>query len=253
MLQEVLSIGDKIDIKPIGRNGKPVAGARTYVSQLVDFVDPDVINIAAPIVLGRTIPLQVGESFNLCFYTEKGLYRCNALVLSNHRENKTIITVVRITTNLEKFQRREYYRLECIYDIEYRSIPLEEQILEKKLKDNNYRNAEERAEISMKLQEMDKEWKTASITDISGGGAKFTSESPLHNGDKIRMRLSFINSPGNKNMIICALVIATGRILTRTGVHEHRVQFDSIPQKDREVLIKYIFEQERKRMRNDKG
>lgn len=252
MLQEVLSVGDKIDIKPIGQNGRVVVGARTYVSQLVDFVDPDVINIAAPIVLGRTLPLQVGERFNLCFYTEKGLYRCNCLVLSNHRDNKTIITVVRITTNLEKFQRRQYYRLECIHDIEYRTITLEEQILERRLDDNSFKNADERAEISMKLSEMDKEWKAASITDISGGGAKFTSGSSLHIGDKLRMRLSFINSPGTKSMILGALVVATGQILTRVGAYEHRVQFDDISQKEREVLIKYIFEQERKRMRNDK-
>ncbi len=253
MIQEVLSIGDKIDIKPIGKNGKPVMGARTYVSQLVDFVDPDVINIAAPIVFGRTIPLHVGESYSLCFYAEKGLYRCNCLVLGSQRDNNTIVTMVRITTDLEKFQRREYFRLECIHDIKYRQVTLEEQILEKKLDDNNFRNAGERAEISRKLSEMDTGWIPASVTDISGGGAKFTSESELHAGDKLRIKLGFIDYPENGGMVLSAQIVATGRIITRTGVYEHRVQFHDISAKEREALIRYIFEQERMRIKNEKG
>ncbi len=253
MLREVLSIGDKIDVKPLGRSGKPVMGARTFVSQLVDFVDADVLNIAAPIVLGRTIPLPVGENFNLCFYTEKGLYQCNSTVLSNHRDNKTIITIVRITTNLEKFQRRQYYRLECIHDIEYRQITIEEELLDKRLNTNQFSNPDEQAEAKRKLAQLDREWIPASITDLSGGGARFSSELSHNPGDKLRIKLDFVSGGEMKKLVLTANVIYSGRILTRTGAYEHRVEFIDIMQRDRETLIRYIFEQERKRRRNDKN
>ncbi len=253
MLHEVLSIGDKIDIKPLNKSGRPVAGARTLVSQLVDFIDSNVINIAAPIVYGRTLPLAVGENYNLCFYTEKGLYQCSSTVISNQRDNKTIITVVRITSNLEKYQRRQYYRLECIHDVEYRPITIEEEILERKLSSSEFDNPEELMEVKKRLAQLDKLWISASITDLSGGGAKFCSEALHNSGDKIRMKLDFITSKEMNKLMLTAKVIASGRIPARVGTYEHRVEFIDIMPKDREAIIKYIFEQERKRRRNEIG
>jgi c-di-GMP-binding flagellar brake protein YcgR len=252
MLREVLSIGDKIDIKPLNRNGKPVHSANTFVSQLVDFVDGNIINIVAPIVFGRTIPLPVGEYYNLCFYTEKGLYQCNCMIISNHRDNKTIITVVRITTNLEKFQRRQYYRLECIHDIRYRPVPLEEEILEKRMSSDKFETPEAMAEAKNKLAEYDKEWISASVTDLSGGGARFSSVALHNTGDKVRIKLDFIIGKELKKLELTANIISQARIPVRVGMYEYRVEFIDIMQKDREALIKYIFEQERKRRRNDK-
>ncbi len=253
MLHEVLSIGDKIDIKPLNRNGRPVHTATEFVSQLVDFVDGSVINIAAPIVFGRIIPLTVGENYNLCFYTEKGLYRCNCMVINNHKDNKTIITVVRITTNLEKYQRRQYYRLECIHDINYRSISLEEELLEKKMSSENFETQEAITEARKKLAEFDREWIFASITDLSGGGARFSSEVLHNSGDKIRIKLDFIVGKELKKLVLTANIISKARIPVRAGMYEYRVEFTDIMQKDREALIKYIFEQERKRRKNDIG
>jgi c-di-GMP-binding flagellar brake protein YcgR len=253
MLREVLSIGDKIDIRPLNRSGKPVHTANTFVSQLVDFVDGNIINIVAPIVVGRTIPLPVGENYNLCFYTEKGLYQCNCQVISNHKDNKMIITVVRIITNLEKFQRRQYYRLECIHDIYYRPISLDEELLEKKMSSENFDTPEAMTEAKKKLAEFDSEWISASITDLSGGGARFSSEIHHNSGDKVRMKLDFIIGKELKKLVLTAKIISSRRIPVRVGMHEYRVEFTDIMQKDREALIKYIFEQERKRRRNDIG
>jgi c-di-GMP-binding flagellar brake protein YcgR len=253
MLHEVLSIGDKIDITPLNPSGRPVAGARALVSQLVDIVDTNVVNIAAPIMVGRTIPLPVGDNFRLCFYTEKGLYQCSCMVISNHRDNKTIITVVRITSNLEKLQRRQYYRLECIQDIEYRPVTIEEEILDKKVSTDDFDNPEELAEAKKQLALFDKEWITGSVTDISGGGARFSSEKQHEKGDKLIMKLDIVVGKELRKLELTSKVISSNRIPVRAGLFEHRVQFIEITQKEREVLIKYIFEQDRKRRKNDIG
>jgi len=251
MIREILTLGDKIDIKPLDRNGKPVHNARTFASQLLDFVDFDVIHIAAPIVHCKSIVLDIGEYYNLCFYSSIGLYQCNCIVLSNHKENNTIVAVVRITTNLEKFQRRQYYRLECIHEIEYRVINLEEEMLNRKISMEDFRNPEERAEGRKKLTQFDKEWIPAAITDLSGGGARFNSETNHNKGEKIRIRLDFISGGESKKMLLGAEIISSNRIMSRMGSYEHRVEFNNILQKDREVLIKFIFEQDRRRRRNE--
>jgi c-di-GMP-binding flagellar brake protein YcgR len=253
MLRDILTLGDKIDIRPIDRNGKPAAGARTLVSQLVDFADFDVIHIAAPIVYSRAILLSAGENYNLCFYANKGLYQCNCVVLSNHKEKNTINCVVRITTNLEKFQRRQYFRLECIHEIEYRVMTEEEELLARQLHSEDFKDAEERTQCRKRLSQIENQWIQAAITDISGGGARFNSALEHAPGDKLRMKLDLVIGNDLKKMVLNADVISSGRIMNRSGVYEHRVAFNDIMQRDREDLIKYIFEQERKRRKSDKS
>lgn len=252
MLQEVLSLGDKIDIKHLDKFGRPAHNARTYASQLIDFVDSDVIHISTPISNSTPVILNVGEYYSLCFFSGKGMYQCNCVVLKNYRENNIIISVVRITTNLEKFQRRQYYRLECILDMEYHVVTKEEEILDKKLLNEDFKDNKERAECRKKLIQLQSEWIPASIIDLSGGGTRFNSEAALNQGDRVKIKMDIVFGAQLKNMILGANVISSGKIMNKTGVYEHRVEFNDITKKDREDLIKYVFEQERRRRNNEK-
>lgn len=253
MLQDVLSVGDKIDIEKIDHAGNVMQNVRTYVSQLVNFVDQDVIHIASPIGNNRILVLEVGESYNLCFYSNKGLYQCNCVVINNHKENNVIIAAVRITSDLEKLQRRQYYRLECVHEIEYRAITREEEILENKVRLDDFKNVEERSECRKKLNQLNLNWQKASITDISGGGARFNSKEGHMTGDKVRIRFDFILGNELRKLLINAQMISSTKLTNRSGVYEHRVEFVEIGKNDREVLIKYIFEQERRRRKNEKS
>ncbi len=252
MLREVLNYGDKIDIKPIDISGREVHNARTFASQLVDFVDLDVISIAAPILYGKALVLGVGANFSLFFYTKKGLYQGNCVVLSNHKENNIIVSNVQIISNLVKVQRRQFYRFECIYEIDYRVVTLDEEMLDRKWKANDFANDEERNECKKKLSQFNKDWIHGDIIDISGGGAKFYSKFLHKQGDKLLIKITV--SVGNRiiKMEPGAQVIASDKIENRIGVFEHRVQFMDISPKDREHLIRFIFEQERRLRRNEK-
>jgi len=253
MLGEVLLVGDKIDVRPLDHAGRPAHTVRSFVSQLIDFVDFDVINIAAPMVLGKTIILQVGEYYNLCFYTNKGLFQGNCVVLNNQKENNILVSLVRITTNLEKLQRRQYYRLECIHEIEYHFISREEEMIQKKIQNNDFIDQEERNNFQNRLNILLADWTKASITDLSGGGAKFNSSSIHEKDDIVQIKLDFIANGELKRLLLAADIISFNKMLNQSGAYEYRVEFTDIVQKDREALIKYIFEQERRLRRNDKS
>jgi c-di-GMP-binding flagellar brake protein YcgR len=250
MLHDILSIGDKIDIRRVDQKGRLIASDKVFASQLVNFEDQDVIHIGAPISLGHTILLEVDEGYNLIFYTAKGLYQSNCVILRNYKENNVVITVVRLTSNLEKLQRRQYYRLECIHEVDYRLITREEEQLEQKVKTANVRNLQEQSEGRKKLLQIQQEWQKASITDISGGGVRFTSANVHNKGDHIWLKLGFIAAGENKEMVLNACIISSSRILNRFDTYEHRAEFINISKKDREELIKYIFEQDRLRRKN---
>jgi c-di-GMP-binding flagellar brake protein YcgR len=247
MLSDVLRLGDKIDVTHLDKVGRPAYNSRTYVSQLIDFADSDVIQIATPIVSSTPIILNVGENYKLCFYSVKGLFQCNCIILKNQRDNNIIIAVVRITTNLEKYQRRQYFRLECIYDIEYRVITREEEILERRLNSNDFTDQEEIKQCKRRLIVLKDIWFPGTIKDISGGGIRFTSAAVLEKEYKLLIKLDLAIGASIKNLLLGAEVISADRVVNRVGLYEYRVEFSDITKRDREDLIKYIFEQERKR------
>lgn len=250
MLREILTIGDKIDIKPLDKNGKPLHNTRVFASQLVDFVDFDIINISTPIVYSRAIPLTSGENYNLCFYTSKGLYQCNCVAINNFKEDNTIISSVRVVTNPEKLQRRQFYRLECLLDIEYRCIQMEEETLRKKLIENNFLSSKERDNCIATLNKLEEEWAKATITNLSGGGAKFNTTTRLNQSEKLCIKMELPKETGKIKLELDAIVIASEKIIIKSNSYENRVQFIKINPRDREELIKYIFELDRKKRKN---
>lgn len=247
MLRDILTIGGKIEIKQIDGLGRPLARANTYVSQLTDCIDNNVIQIAAPMKYGRVVLPHVGESYNLCFYTKSGLYQCNCVILRDLRENNTILVEARLTTDLEKFQRRQYYRLDCVHEIYYRPVSEEEEELLTKLDKNDYINEVERNQYRKRLSELDQTWNKAAIVDLSGGGARFNSEKRHYEGEKVRIKLELDLNGRLQMMNLRAVIISSDRILNQVGIYENRAEFNNIDKREREILIQYIFDQERKR------
>ena len=252
MLRDIVSIGDKIEIKQLDQKRELMKSSKTYVSQMVDFGDDKKIIIATPIKNGLIILLEKWVNYRLYFYTIKGLYQCDGTMLQTFREGKNILALVNVISEPVKIQRRQYYRLEYVHEIEYRLITAEEQKLEEKLMTGNIIYPDEKATIRRRLSELNKEWKKAAITDLSGGGCRFNSEQRLRAGDIVRIRLEFVIKSESKKLDIIADIIASEKILERSGVFENRAEFNNIMTKDREDLIKYIFEQERRLRRNDK-
>lgn len=249
-MQNILQIGDKVDVIHIDNTGKVVSSDRIYASQLLDFIDDKTISISMPLFNGLVMMLNPGEKYRLSFYTAKGLYQCSCIMLSHYREDSALIAALKITSALDKVQRRQYYRLECILDIEYRLVTAVEIKLIDALAQNRFGNSEERAEARRILSKLDNTWLKASITDLSGGGARFNSDEPLSPGDKVKIKLNFITGKELKKLILGADIVASEKLLNLSGKYEHRAEFTDIGKADREDLIKYVFEQERKRRKN---
>ena len=251
-MNDILTVGDKIDVRPPDAPGRVVQALKTYVSQVLDIIDEKTISIAMPHGKGLMYVLEKDVKYRLLFYTSKGLYQSFCKLDSIYRENNAIIAQVKLITELEKIQRRQYYRLECVHEINYRVVTQEEIVMEDRLAANKFLNPEERAAVRKKLVQLDRIWHNASITDLSGGGAKFSSDIPHMAGDRVRIKLDFISGGELKRLVLGAIIIASYKHENRSDKFEHRAEFYDIGKADREDLIKYIFEQERKRRRNDK-
>lgn len=250
MLQELVQIGDKVELKQLDDNGNPIKTANTYVSQVVCYIDEDKISIATPIRDGLIVILNKWANYRMYLYTAKGLFQCNCQMLTRQKEDNSII--LKITSKPEKIQRRKYFRVQCEQDIVYRHYFEEELELENKLFFDHSITLKEKAEIRKRLAEINNSWTKGHILDLSGGGCRFYSKEELKAGEKIVIKLDFIYQNEVKKLEITSVILASDKMYKGSLYYEHRAEFSDISPKDREDLIKYIFEQERLRRRKEK-
>ena len=81
-----------------------------------------IIKIAMPMEQSKIVLLPVDAEYSLCFYTPNGLYQCLARVVERYKSNNLFVLSMELETDLQKYQRREYYRLNTILDMKSKEI-----------------------------------------------------------------------------------------------------------------------------------
>lgn len=253
MIRDLVSVGDKLELKKVRISAIELENEKIYRSQLIDFIDNQTIIILMPIEKGRIIPLSVGDKYNVRFFTKKGLYQCNANIINRSKIKNIYVLTLELISELEKKQRREFYRLECVLDIGYYIIADVEIAIMNKIKTNNITDQSEYENYVNALDECKREWFKGIVVDISGGGARFVSDKLHEFGNMIHISVKSDSNIKLQNKWIKAMIISSEKMMNRQGFYEHRIQFKDIIKEDREAIIRYIFEEERKQRNKDKG
>lgn len=252
MQGNILSIGDKIELSRFNNRVTNKERRQNFVSQLLDFHENNKASISMPIENGRIIPLEIGEKYELMFYTKNGLYKCSCVVTDRYKSERLYVAVVDFTADLEKFQRRQYFRFECVINMKYRMMQEDE--IQRLITTSK----EEVQDVSnTKTKELEEgqpiSWINGVITDISGGGVRFNSESFHDSGDKIMLNFSLFTNAGFKVFHIISSIISTSKVPNRSLLYEHRVEFMHLNKEDRESIVRYVFDEQRKQRRKETG
>jgi len=241
MISKYIQVGNKLEIesvkKAVNEYGEVIR--KTYKSELYDIVTEDQIKIAMPMEQMKVILLPVDGEYSLCFYTKNGLYQCLARVIERYKSNNLFVLVMELETDLQRYQRREYYRLNTILDMKC-----------KKLDEGNSSSGDtERVEF----MDTDLTFDDGTMVDISGGGARFISKVQYQEGSLIRFVFSlFVNGNVTEYRLIGRILKST-HIDNKEGSYENRIQFVNMVNEDRESIIRYIFEEERKLRHRERG
>ena len=129
------NVGDRIELTHVSSATHRTLSENNYNSQLLDFDETGMAKLSMPIFENRIIPLEVGDEYQLCFYTESGLYQCRGRVEKRYKEKNMYMMDMLFLGEIMKFQRRNYYRLDCDMNIEYRTLEPEEQKVLQQLAD----------------------------------------------------------------------------------------------------------------------
>lgn len=250
MLRDVVAIGDKVELMVIDR--KEEIEKKTLKSKVLDFPNYTSVTIAMPIIKGRIIPLSVGDKYSLRFFSQTGLYECKGIITDRSNDDKIYILTVEITSALEKYQRRQFFRLSCVLDLDYYIATEAELTLRYKLKQNAFKSPEDRQACLDALEQCKREWLMGIVVDLSGGGIRLMSESIHEIGNTVQMRIQFTSKVNLKSDYISGVIISADKMTNRNGFYEYRAQFKEVLKEDREAIIKYIFEEEIKQRTKDK-
>lgn len=234
MLSDIVAVGQIVEIVAVNEDSEGESSnevKKTYRTKVFDVLSEDQLEIMMPIEKGKVILLPVDGQFDLCFYTMKGLYQCYARILDRYKSNNVYIVVVELTSNLRKHQRREYYRLGCAIDVEFRAL--------------------EAAEIAAVGQDRFQPiaglpLMKGVIADISGGGMRFVADCSFNAGDMIYCTYTLQLKGREKQYRLAGKVLRSQELGDRPGAYENRVQYINMDVDEREEIIKYIFEEERK-------
>ena len=216
---------------------------KVYGSQLVDILSDDKIEISMPMQKTKLILLPVGGEYDLYFFTSNGLYQCYARVIERYKNNKMFLVRLELTSNLRKYQRREYYRFSCA--LEMNSRPHEKEEVQAIEKNSDLLNS------GLLVPELPLQ--RSVIADISGGGLRFVAEYAYDVDSLILCKYNLWKEGEAKEYTLCGKVLSVKEIENRPGFFEHRVQYVNMDKGNREEIIKYIFNEERKtiKMMND--
>ena len=257
MLDNTVRKGDRIKLIAIQgeENTKKEA---SYYSRVIEIMDSNRIKVAMPIVNGKYVVLDSLKQYKMEFITRKGIFACEARIIRRFKEKLNFFVVFELMSELEKLQRREYYRLECVFDIRFRRS-MDGNIMQKD-EDDDDNAVEQREDEQVEGQEpklvykkRKVPWHAAIVTNISGGGVRFNSREALNKGEKVllKMHLKFDDDEGDYE--IPARVIHSAEVPNRPDIFEARVQFTDISTQDREDIIRFVFDEERRIRRRKKG
>ncbi len=240
MLSKFVSTGDKIELRSIDKGwGEQLDNSqKVYSSDVHVVLSDDTMEIIMPMENTKLILLPVDSEYELVIYGATGLYQCFARVTDRYKSNNVFLLLVELTSNLRKYQRREFYRFSCALEMRTRSLEEEEV------------NAIEQ-QTSYTLQ-AGLPLKRSIIVDISGGGFRFLSEQKYEPDSLVYCKYQLCMEKERKEYEVVGKVLSVREAENRPGTYEHRVQYYNLDKKIREKIIKFIFEEERNERKKER-
>ena len=239
MLSKFVSTGDKIELRSIDKRWEDQLdnSQKVYSSAVQVILSDDTMEIIMPMEGTKLILLPVDSEYDLVIYGATGLYQCFVRVVDRYKSNNVFLAV-ELTSNMRKYQRREFYRFSCALEMCARSLEEEEV------------NAIEQQEPCALQPGLP--LKRSIIVDISGGGFRFLSEERYEPESLVYCKYHLFTEQGRAEYEIVGKVLSVKEADNRPGTFEHRVQYYNLDKKTRENIIKFIFEEERKERQKER-
>ncbi|MBQ2706268.1 MAG: flagellar brake protein [Agathobacter sp.] len=230
--------GDKIDINYLHQNN-----GKTYKSSVFDILSDTELEITMPTDEGKMILFQNGFECQFYFYTSKGLFTCEAVITGRAKRDNFYILNAKIKTGLKKFQRRDYYRVNTLIDFGFYKIT--DEVAELETTEDLFEEIADPKYLGLK--------QLARTKDISGGGIKFLVNEPLESREKLLIVIRLTNEKLDHMFYLVAEVIDCVALENSRDKWVARAKWIFKNIKDRDLIVRYVFEEDRMIRKKEKA
>lgn len=188
-----------------------------YVSKIESINSDETIDVLIPISKNRIIYIKNEAFLKVITAKEGAIYEFKAQVVNKLFGKIPLLRLSKVS-EITKIQRRNYYRLKIINKIKVRKV------------------------INLKEKQFD-EFFAGSLVDISGGGVAISTSKELELNDLIETNMD-LNSQN-----ICTFGTIVRKDLREDGSNSpfvYGVKFEKITEHDRNIIMRFIFEEQRK-------
>lgn len=218
-----IKVGTKLELEL--NNGDKEKIGHTLISGFEGAEDSRTLFISAPIHEGVVYPLHTGTQLAIYFFIkvplDYELYMCQAQVVSREMKDNIALLKVELKSDIMRVQRREYYRLGCSLPVKFRVVESKNDMANKGI-----------------------QFRQTIASNLSGGGICLLLEEKIEAGKIVECE---IFTEENK-------VIRFFGKVTRHGKNsfEGKYKFEAgivyirINNNDRESVVKFIFNEQRK-------
>lgn len=253
MAKEIIQIGTKIEMRSVAKRtltlDNPVP--EIYVSQFMHWADTNVAAIAVPTYKGHLVPLHLDDVYEMQFFTKGGLYRCKGKIVKRSKMHGNIaVAEIKFISALEKYQRRQYYRMNCIIPMSYAVLTDVQKELYREKKRSL--SPEHKLMIEKKLETQEITFLKGTVLDISGGGMRFNSGVQQERGDILLLQPALPETVRKKIPFLFGRIITSRRIPNKDPLtFDNRIEFVEITSSEQEQIITYIFKEERDKRKRE--
>ncbi len=238
--------GMRVEIRTVQeaeREKKSGEAAPVYISSVYDVTGNDTLELDMPLVKGNYILFSMEPiRYELLFFGEKGLFRGVATIENRYRHGKFPVYLFKLAEPIERWQRRNFYRLDCYIPLLYVTLSDEAGQIES-MKELHAIMQEETGQKIMG---------TGTILDISGGGIRFITTKDLTGVNYLLLRFPIENGSKKESIEVIGHIKGT-TVIEGSENTTYRIQILFKDSDAQERIVHYIFEEERRIRQKERG
>jgi len=214
-----LNIGTKLEIELIDNEAKPLLN-NLLVSEIESVEQDGSICVMTPIYEGKYLMVHIGVRMKIYTIIKNEYFIFTAKLTKRQTKGNFQVFILLVENELEKIQRRQFFRLDCNLKVKYREVTIEgDKILPK----------------TRFIESLTR--------DISGNGLCIASNDIINEQTILECELDIKQK--------CITFIGTVVRLIKKETESNfkfgiGIEFTKIQNKDREMIVGFIFEEQRK-------
>lgn len=234
------------DVIKVGTNCELVKQAATeelpeeVMTSRVTFVsDGRNLSITMPMYHGFTTALHEGEIHEIRFQTESKSWWCMCVVTGRREDGSFTLADIRLTTRLQLFTRRRFYRVATTIPVVYYRFN-EEQADELR---TYYNDGIDLKQAGYLIGLDESKCESGMIIDLSGGGVQIVTREQFEPKDILYVKVKSDFGYADQNLY--CKVVESQSVEKHKGTFSVRARFIWINDFQRESIIKHVFNLDR--------